>query len=59
MDLNVNELARIQLTSFVSEVISTGNSDIIAMGLVPADFDTNRAPGWEKKSIAYHTDDGG
>ena len=44
---------------FVSEVINTGNKDIIAMGLVPEKFDTNGPPGWEEESVAYHADDGG
>ena len=43
---------------FEIEIMDPGNNCYIAIGLARKDYPRNRAPGWNKGSIAYHADDG-
>ena len=46
-------------SAFVSEIVNTGNTNIVSVGLVPEDYMSNAAPGWFDGSVGYHGDDGG
>uniref|UniRef100_H2ZLJ4 B30.2/SPRY domain-containing protein n=1 Tax=Ciona savignyi TaxID=51511 RepID=H2ZLJ4_CIOSA len=43
---------------FEVEIISTGVSGEIAIGLAPYEYDLESMPGWKYGSIAYHADSG-
>ena len=43
----------------LTEIVDTGSSGALAIGLVPHRYPDNMQPGWSNKSIGYHADDGG
>ena len=43
----------------VSEIINSGNSKTIALGVVHKAYDLDSMPGCGQGSVAYHADDGG
>lgn len=46
------------LSSFEIKIVDTGKSNYIAVGVCDGAYPKNLLPGWEKTSIAFHTDEG-
>lgn len=45
--------------TFSVKILNSGQEGCIAIGLVPDDYPPDNQPGWQKRSIGYHADDGG
>uniref|UniRef100_F7BIJ9 B30.2/SPRY domain-containing protein n=1 Tax=Ciona intestinalis TaxID=7719 RepID=F7BIJ9_CIOIN len=54
MSLPLNE----EMEYFELEILSTGVSGRITIGLAPYDYPLDCQPGWKYGSVAYHADDG-